>query len=416
MAFFAMRGHWLFFTVAVVVFSGCSTGGSTDTVEPSNITQGPEGSDFYTPPAMFPAGDNGDLIWVREIDNNAALPSAAENWLALYRSTDIYGKAIAVTGTVAIPEGRPPEQGWPVISWTHGTTGIADRCAPSRNDDDYPAKVYVSLMNSTLNKWVQQGYAVVKTDYQGLGTPGTHPYLVGESQARSAIDMVRAARQLSPNLGSNWMVMGHSQGGQAALYTAYLGPLYAPDLNLTAAIAISPASHLSGQLQYALKNPNMPSNPYGALMLAGIAAADPQVDLSSLLTDEGRKRIKQVEERCVDEMRGGDGWTLPVDELMDLDVDQGALIQATKKMADAENVRSQVPLLILQADDDQAIPKFITDKLVGKYNKLGMNVEYRTFHVNSEDPEYNNHRLTVKKSAPVAMVWVQQYLPVLKRE
>ena len=106
----------------------------------------------------------------------------------LYRSTSPTGAPIAVSGTVAVPKGNAPRGGWPVITWAHGTTGIADACAPSR------ANVLGGYDNPLLNRWLQAGYAVVRTDYEGLGTPGDHPYLIGVSEGRSVLDMVRAAR------------------------------------------------------------------------------------------------------------------------------------------------------------------------------------------------------------------------------
>ena len=79
-----------------------------------------------------------------------------------------------------------------------------------------------------LNLWVKRGWAVVKTDYEGLGTPGPHPYLAGASAARGTIDIVTAARHLHPGIGRRWAVMGHYQGGHAALFTASLAPARAP--------------------------------------------------------------------------------------------------------------------------------------------------------------------------------------------
>ena len=94
-----------------------------------------------------------------------------------------------------------------------------------------------------LNLWVKRGWAVVKTDYEGLGTPGPHPYLAGASAARGTIDIVTAARHLHPGIGRRWAVMGHNQGGHAALFTASLAPARAPAIYyLTGAEAIAPAS------------------------------------------------------------------------------------------------------------------------------------------------------------------------------
>ena len=90
---------------------------------------------------------------------------------------------------------------------------------------------------------VQRGYIVAATDYPGLGAPETHPYLVGESEARAVLDSVRAARELT-GAPARFAVWGHSQGGQAALFTGMLAKSYAPELDLVGAAAAAPATEL----------------------------------------------------------------------------------------------------------------------------------------------------------------------------
>ena len=127
-----------------------------------------------------------------------------------------------------------------MLSWAHGTTGVADISAPSRDAPGHPSHIYTQLADATLNQWVKRGWVVTRTDYEGLGTPGSHPYLVGASEARSTVDILLAARQLHPGIGRRWAVMGHSQGGHAALFTASLAPTWAPGLELIGAVAIAP--------------------------------------------------------------------------------------------------------------------------------------------------------------------------------
>ena len=91
---------------------------------------------------------------------------------------------------------------------------------------------YVNYTNSELNAWLAAGYAVMRTDYQGLGTPGVHPYLVGESEGRSVLDIIRAARDLDSSIGKRFLIAGHSQGGQAALFAAGEANSWTPDLKL----------------------------------------------------------------------------------------------------------------------------------------------------------------------------------------
>ncbi|RIX82845.1 lipase family protein [Acidovorax cavernicola] len=396
-------------TCGVLAALGLLSGCSTLTTSPGAplTAQGPAGLAFYQPPTPLPAGRPGDVIWARPVTNDAALPSAAQNWLVLYRSTNIAGQPVAVSGTVAIPKGAPPANGWPVISWTHGTTGIADICAPSRNDSTFPPRGYVNLMNASLDQWVAKGYAVVQTDYEGLGTPGTHPYLVMDSEARGAVDMVRAARRISPALSRDWLVMGHSQGGGAAAYTGYMGPVYGQELNLKGAVAISPSSHMSLLVQLAQKKPEQPSDPYGTLLFHSVAAAAPGVNLAELLTPTGRQVDSQVDAKCVGDLRNN----YKVGEVMNMNADFRALNGALATLMDTQNARPSVPVLVLQADQDEAVPKPITDLLVARYKGLGVAVDYRTYQITDKRGAASNHQATVAYSLPDAMAWAAQHLP-----
>src|SRR5215218_9150402 len=193
----------------------------------AKVRKGPGGLAFYTPPKPLPAGKHGALIWSRKL-SGAALKGGAGNRLLLYRSTSATGKAVAVSGTLTVPKGKAPKGGWPVISWAHGTTGIADQCAPSRQGSE----AIVNYANPLLQRWLKAGYAVVRTDYEGLGAPGAHPYLIGTSEGRSTLDMVRAARKLNPDIGKDLVIAGHSQGGQAALFAGSLAKRWTPELKL----------------------------------------------------------------------------------------------------------------------------------------------------------------------------------------
>jgi acetyl esterase/lipase len=157
----------------------------------------------------------------------------------IYRSTGLNGEPIAVSGTIIVPEGAAPTSGGrDVIAWAHYTTGVAGRCAPTLLPNLGGTIAGLDLM---LNK----GYVVVATDYEGLGAPGVHAYLVGISEARSILDMVRAARELnSAHATKRFAVWGHSQGGHASLFTGELAAEYAPELKLMGVAVAAPATHL----------------------------------------------------------------------------------------------------------------------------------------------------------------------------
>src|SRR3954469_15281825 len=151
--------------------------------------------------AAAPAADaatpkHGQLLQSHKITGEPALTSAGKNSFVKYRSVGVDGKATNVTGVVSLPKGKAPKNGWPVITYDHGSTGIADQCAPSRDATDNPAHAYNSYVYPLLNRWLKAGYAVVRTDYQGLGTPGIHEYLVGIAEGRSTLDIARAAHKL----------------------------------------------------------------------------------------------------------------------------------------------------------------------------------------------------------------------------
>ena len=206
--------------------------------------KGPGGAAFYKPPKHL-KGKHGGLIWVHKQTGSDAL-KGARNELLLYRSKDLSGKVTAVSGSVAIPKGKAPKGGWPIITYAHGTTGAADACAPTKGYNKDNLNRYAFPL---LQRWIKAGFAVVRTDYDGLGTPGVHQYLVGTSEGRSVLDAVLAARAFNGKLSKRYMIAGHSQGGHAALFAAAAAPKYLHGLKLRGTVAFAPASHLKTQFQ-----------------------------------------------------------------------------------------------------------------------------------------------------------------------
>ena len=177
-------------------------------------------------------------VWPLEGGGPGMGGGGGEAFRILYRSTDPSGRPIPVSGAIYIPGGAAPAGGRNIIAWAHPTSGVMPPCAPSLMPD-------VGGMMWNLPNMIAQGYIVVATDYPGLGTDGIHPYLIGESEARSVLDSVRAAREM-PNTGASnrFAVWGHSQGGHAALYTGEVAARYAPDLKLVGVAAAAPATYL----------------------------------------------------------------------------------------------------------------------------------------------------------------------------
>ena len=144
----------------------------------------------------------------------------------VYRSTSGDGQATEVSGSVFVPRGDPPDGGWPVVAFGHGTTGIDEPCAPSLSK---------SLLGYTeaVGTLVSKGYAVALADYQGLGMPGVHPYTDSRTAGLNMIDSVRALRATFPDVSNRWGAFGGSQGGGCRLGGRRASAHdYAPELNL----------------------------------------------------------------------------------------------------------------------------------------------------------------------------------------
>ncbi|MFE6864748.1 alpha/beta hydrolase family protein [Nocardia sp. NPDC057668] len=340
---------------------------------------------FYAPAADLVAGEHGTVIQARSITGDPAV-AGARNHLVLYRSVNMQGQPVAVSGTVAVPEGTPPPGGWPLISWAHGTTGVADVCAPSRDTGpDFPAHAYTALVRDTQARLIAAGYAVAQTDYQGLGTAGEHGYLIGDTEMRAVADMALAARAVAPEIGTRWASVGHSQGGQAAIYTAARAQGWAPGLELLGAVAEAPASHqgliaLAGPLAGTTGASPLPqvSNAFLPLMIRG-AQTVAEVDPARFLAPEGLELLPQADTRCIDGLREPDSWAgRPLSALFRAGADTTAL-GAVLNDNDASNLTYTVPVLVVQGTGDTVVPPAGTDAMVAQQRLTGQPVEYRDY-------------------------------------
>src|SRR5580693_4438424 len=178
--------------------------------------------DFYSIADNLATTKPGDLLR-KEFFAGYTLPKGATAVRIQYHSLDATGGDVATSGVVLIPAGKAPAKGWPVIAWAHGTSGVSRLCAPSAMKDVYYG-------DEGLMPMVAAGFAVVATDYHGLGTVGPHQYVNKIAQARDVIYSIPAARTAVPALGRRWVVIGHSQGGLAAWSVAEMqATLHDPD-------------------------------------------------------------------------------------------------------------------------------------------------------------------------------------------
>jgi fermentation-respiration switch protein FrsA (DUF1100 family) len=344
----------------------------------AKVTKGPKGLKFYKPPKKLPK-QHGALIWARKATGSAKLADARSTNLVLYSSRTPQGAKAAVSGTVSVPKGKVPKGGWPVITWAHGTTGVADACAPSRDSATSPAHLAISYIYPDLNEWLRAGYAVVQTDYQGLGTPGKHPYLIGEAEGRSVLDIVTAARQLDPNISKRYLISGHSQGGQSALFAAGEASSWAPKLRLRGTVAFAPASHILEQvpLLSALTSPS-PLTALATMILDGASTQSSAIDPNKLLSDEVLAQYPLLQTQCLEQLAtpselGG----IPPSHL----IRSGADLSPVNPVLAAMNplVRSNAPMQIEQGEADTTVFKTFTDQLKDELVNAGNQLTYKTY-------------------------------------
>lgn len=244
--------------------------------------------DFYTPPTPLPDGADGAIVRWREEPRQLT----ARNYLVMYHSTNATGQDIPVTGRVLVPttpwRGEGPR---PIVSVASGTRGVGDTCAPSR---------WLDYERPFIEPMLLAGWAVVVTDYEGLGTPGGHTYVVGQSEGRTVIDIVRAATNLPATglaAGGKVAFSGYSQGGGGAMWAGELQPEYAPELDLVGVVAggvpadlTEVAEGLDGKVGF------------GFLLFAayGLDAAYPELDLEFYFNERGRETYEREKDACVE--------------------------------------------------------------------------------------------------------------------
>lgn len=243
--------------------------------------------DFYVAPRTVPS-EPGQLI--RAEDFTRGVPDGAVGWRILYTTTHGDGSAAIASGLVVVPESGPRH---PVIAWHHGTTGFARACAPSLASDPFGSgALYV------LDEIIAQGWALVATDYIGLGTEGPHPYLIGQDSARAELDAVRAARHLEgAGLSERTVAWGHSQGGGAALWSAAIADRYAADVPLSGTVALAPASDLIGLVD---RLPDATGGSvFASFVISAYSAVYPDVSFRRYIRPGAEVTVQQMAGRCL---------------------------------------------------------------------------------------------------------------------
>ncbi|MFT8481655.1 MAG: lipase family protein [Gluconobacter cerinus] len=334
----------------------------------------------------------GALLNSAPLAETLSLPNAARSLRITYLSTDgVTGKGLVpVTAEVIVPAGEAPAGGWPIVAWAHGTVGNDDSCAPSLNP-------YSERNTHYLSEWMKRGFAIVATDYQGLGTPGVHPYLNTRAEAYSVLDSVRAALKSVPGLQNKVMIVGQSQGGGAAFASAAFAPTYAPDINVRGTVAtgipyVTPEI-LSGLLQEAGKSSGYsPLVAYTLLIGSSYAGLHPAFRPEDAFTSKAMPAFKAAAESCLtglSDTAEKDGLTL-ANALQPTFVK--AMTPAFKTMT-YPTLKLAQPLFVGTGTADQDVPPQLQEGLVKAACAAGSTVQAHLY-------KGLDHSQTVNASLP----------------
>ena len=312
---------------------------------------------FYRPPKPLPFAPAGSILRSVQISTGSGLPAGTRAYRVLFHTTSRTGGDLAESGVVVVPGGRPPPGGFPIVSWAHGTTGVASGCAPSL-EGTASVPDLASLLSARD--------VVVAADYRGLGAPGLHPYLVGASEGEDVLDGARAARSLLGSAASNAVVVvGYSQGGQAALFAGEIAQSYAPELFVAGVAAVAPVTSVLELAPTGDLPPPSGQSAFTAMALFAWARHYGTFGLGSVLTPEGIAGLSAVSTSCLDGIASTFDAVAPSRFFLP-GWEHDPAVQAANKANRPGETPTSAPILVVQGTTDEVVPYGLTTGFVGQ--------------------------------------------------
>jgi pimeloyl-ACP methyl ester carboxylesterase len=302
----------------------------------------------------------------------------------MYHTRDSFDRDIAATGVITYPLATAPDGGWPVLSYGHGTSGLAPQCAPSRGASSPP-------------RFGVDG-VVVAADYPGLGPNGQrHAYLAGRSEGHSVIDMVRAARRIpDAGAGTRWVALGVSQGGHAVLFADELADSYAPELELVGTVPVAPGSSLDQV--FPGDAPSLIAT-ITTMALFGMAEEFDEVDPADYATPTLLAASSILDTGCVTEI-GLALAVLPFDQFFVADPRLTEPALSVMFENDPGRRATSAPLLLVQGTADVVVRPARTEALLDKLCALGAVVDRVLL------PGAGHDNAAVQASEAVIVPWI----------
>ncbi|NGN70308.1 hypothetical protein G5C51_41300 [Streptomyces sp. A7024] len=310
----------------------------------------------------------------------------------LYQGLGYDGRPREVTASAFVPDAAPAVGDRPVISYAHGSTGLGDGTAPS-------VKGFSATEAAHIDGWLRAGFAVVASDYEGLATPGPHPYFNGEAVADDLLDAVRALRHLDATVGGRYAVAGFSQGGHAALFAALIATGYAPELQFLGAIAMAPPISLTQLIAKATEADGQSVSPLVPVTLTGVSVSHPGFRPRELVTDTGVRLLGEAEELSLLDMLRRTVLLTNKDAGF-TGITRQPAVAAALDASDAPVSRLDRPLLLAAGGADEVVPVEFLRDFARLLREAGTEVEFREY-------AEANHAGVLSGALPDAVVWAR---------
>jgi Secretory lipase len=339
----------------MALFAGATAFAQSQTPAPAKLSHAPRTlplTKFYDTPNPLPVGKPGELIR-SEPFGEYDLPYQISAVRVLYHSRSPSGEDVAVSGVVLVPDRTPPAGGWPVIAWAHDFIGSARQCAPSlrRNLSQGPL----------LSMYVGVGYAVVASDYAGLGTSFPNAAMDMRSNALDVIYSIPAARAALPQLGAKWVVAGYSHGGLAAVGVAEAGSEVG-ESNYLGAIAISGVAEAQEIFEHIAQGPSLRMLVF---LTQGIKAVFPGFRVEEMLTDKAIPLYQHISHACEASL----GPELATNEMLKPGWEKNPYVKEFFARNTPGRKPVHGPLLLISGDADPEAPSALTGTVVARLCK-----------------------------------------------
>lgn len=317
---------------------------------PAKIVTGPRLlplTEFYEVPVPLPPGKPGELIRI-EPSYEYRLSDQVTVYRLLYHSRSPNETDVVVSGVALLPDGPPPAGGWPIIAWAHGFNGAARHCAPSLLKDLNEGPL--------LSMYVRLGYAVVASDYAGLGTNSPHAALDLRSNATDVINAIPAARAALPQLGSRWVVAGYGFGSFVGVGVAEAENTIR-DPNYLGVIGISGVAE---PREFFAGLPQSPAYPMLVFLAKGIKAVYPEFRVVDMLTDKAMPLYEYVDSAC----EAGSGPVPTASDLLRPGWMNNPFVKEFFTRNSLDHRPTNGPLLLIAGENDTLVPNALMVRTV----------------------------------------------------